>query len=78
MQCPAQVELRRSMYSALHVCDPRVEGLLSENTHEVFSWLIGKNIGLLSAQTMFEFWRISGEHICKMYLQVCKSRTGIG
>ena len=78
MQCPVQVELRRNMYSALHACDPLIERLLGDYTHEVFNWLIGKEIGLLSTQTMYEFWRISGEYICKMYLQVCKSRTGIG
>ena len=42
MQCPVQVELRKSMYSALHACDPQIEGLLSDYTHEVFNWLIGK------------------------------------
>ena len=78
MQCPEHVKLRTEMYAHLKMCDYKIDQLIMEKPHEIFNWLIGKEIVWLDINTMYDFWTISSKYICNMYHQVCRSRTGIG
>ena len=55
MQCPKQDTLRREMYDTLNRCNENFRPLIDEHPHDVFNWLIGKEIPSLDIYAMYSF-----------------------
>ena len=78
MQCPRNEVTRTTMINSITDIDGVFRTAFEENPHEVFNWLIGKDIPNISRDLLHKMWLISGKSIDKIYSQICKDRVGIG
>ena len=58
--------------------DPIIKRSFEEKPHEVFNWLIGKDIPTVDRKVLYNMWLISGKSIDKRYSLICKDREGVG
>ena len=78
MQCPTTEEARILMYEDIFAIDNRLKEIFADKQSDVFNWLIGKTIPAVGRELMYLIWITAGRHICDMYRQKCRNKTGIG
>ena len=78
MQCPIYEADRDLMIRSIMDLDPIIKRSFEEKPHEVFNWLIGKDIPAVDRKVLYNMWLISGKSIDKRYSLICKDREGVG
>ena len=78
MQCPHFHDRRQQMLERIYENAPEVEEIFANDPPKVFAWLLGKEIPRCPPNAMLEVWRISGQVINTIYMDVIRSRKGIG
>ena len=78
MQCPGMYDEHVEMHDHIYRCIPEIKKIFTEEPHNVFFWLLGRNVKDICEESHIEFRRIAGMWIHRIYCKAVRNRSGIG
>ena len=78
MQCPGMYHEQKEMHEQISLYVPEIMGKFTEEPHNVFFWLIGRNVPDISEKGHMDLELIAGRWIYRIYRKVVLNRRGIG